>query len=1026
MKTKITILFLILFLPSIFFAGEVPSEQAKAIAQKIYFEKQSRTSEPAVESIVVTDELTIAGERGPLMYVFTVNTDDGFVIIAADDRVPPLLGYSLSGAYDEDVPPPAFDAMMESFKQQIQVVQEFNLPANELAQSDWEYYRSEKVDLKKNVPVVEPLITSLWDQDLYYNKLCPDDPAGVDGHARVGCVATAMAQIMRYHQYPPKGYGSHSYNYYYYGTISADFENATYLWDEMDDWLVDHNEEVAEICFHCGVAVEMMYGPEGSGAYSEDVPYALKTYFNYAPTTRLERKSYYTTADWQNLLKSELDEFRPMYVSGSGSGGHAFVCDGYDDSDLFHFNWGWGGLYNGYYYINALHPGTHDYSYYQAAIVGIQAPVPPSADFTANTTTVITGGAVNFTDLSSGVPYEWLWEIEGASPATSEEKNPMGIVYENPGTYSVSLTASNMLGSHTKTVTDFITVSGDAMPVADFQADDVVPAVGQEVMLEDLSLNSPSAWRWEFQPATVTFLNGTNEYSQHPVVKFNDPVVYSVKLTVTNAGGQDSISKQNFFAAGGYPVPFSEDFELGTFKEEWAIENPDGGVTWDGYYKVSGNLPSRRAAWINFHAYTAVGARDRLISPNINLAAVSDPMLFFKHAYAAYNSSRSDSLIVFISGDNGSTWERALALGEDGSGSFATRAPTVDEFIPRYRDDWCGSGFGSPPISIDLSPWQGNHDVRVMFESVNGHGNSLYVDDFAVIGKAGPAVVQSISDVTFLEDHTPQTAVEDLNSIFISADSAGALSFDARSDNDKISPTIYENRLLISFIRDFSGSGNIFVTATNADWLSVTDTFLVTILPMNDPPAVNLPDSLMMCRDSTSVYNIWNFVHDKESPDSLLNFDVSTSGAALSADYNSGTGDVSLFSSGYFDSEYLFVHVTDDSGASASDSMKIMMEDVAAVVMADRQIPQNFEFHGNYPNPFNSATRFRIALPKQGRVKLEIYNAIGQKVITVLDEIKQSGIHEVEFNAGNLPSGLYLARFQFGQHSDIKKFLLMK
>lgn len=106
--------------------------------------------------------------------------------------------------------------------------------------------------------------------------------------------------------------------------------------------------------------------------------------------------------------------------------------------------------------------------------------------------------------------------------------------------------------------------------------------------------------------------------------------------------------------------------------------------------------------------------------------------------------------------------------------------------------------------------------------------------------------------------------------------------------------------------------------------------------------------------------------------------------------------------------------------------MKIIMEDVTAVAMTDRQIPQNFEFHGNYPNPLNSATHFRFAPLKQGRVKLEIFNAIGQKVVTVLDEIRQSGIHEVEFNAGNLPSGLYLARFQAGQLSDVRKFLLMK
>lgn len=1026
MKFKLTILFLILFLPSLFFAGEVPIEQAKAVAQKIYFEKRSRTSELASESIAVTDEFTVTGETGALIYIFNINSDGGFVIISAEAQTPPLLGYSLTGKYVEEEPPPAFTDMMDSFKKQIEVARQTNLQADEAINDAWEYYRSEQVSLKKSVPVVEPLITSLWDQDLYYNAMCPENPDGVDGRTRVGCVATAMAQVMRYHKYPPKGYGSHSYDFYFYGTISADFENSIYLWDEMDDWLTDYNEEVAEICFHCGVAVEMMYGPEGSAAYSEIVPYALKTYFNYAPTTRIEYKDYYSTTDWENLLKSELNEFRPMYMSGSGSGGHAFVCDGYDDSNLFHFNWGWGGLYNGYYRITQLTPGTHDYSYYQAAVVGIQSPMPPSADFSANTRTVITGGAVNFSDNSAGVPYEWYWEFEGASPTASDERNPISIVYQTPGTYSVSLTASNMMGSHTKTVTDFITVTNSALPVADFRASSEVPAVGQDMTLNDLSLNNPTTWLWQFEPTTVTFVNGTNEGSQHPVVKFDEPVSYSITLTVTNANGQASISKHNFFAAGGYPPPFTENFELGTFTEKWIIENPDGGITWDGYYKVSGNLPSRRAAWINCFAYELLGERDRLISPNINLYRANNPTLFFKHAYAAYNSSRSDSLIIYISADNGSTWERLLALGEDGSGSFATHTPTVDEFIPRYRDDWCGSGFGSQAIFIDLSPWSGSHDVRIMFESYNGHGNSLYIDDFAVIAQAGPAVIQPIPDVSYLEDFTPQTVIQDLNSVFFSSDTTRPLSFSARSDNENITPIIYERRLIISFYRDFNGSGNVFVTGTNPDWLSTTDTFRVTILPMNDPPSLNLPDSLVMQPDSTSILNIWNYVHDKDVPDSQLDFELTTSSPALSANFDANAGDVSLFSPDFFDEAFLYVHVSDDSGATDFDSLKIRMDALSKTVLAEPIFPDKYELLQNYPNPFNSVTHFRFALPNQGQVKLEIFNALGQKILTILDEVKQAGNHEIEFDAGDLPSGVYFVRMQSGQFSDARKFLLMK
>ncbi|MGC9336786.1 MAG: C10 family peptidase, partial [Candidatus Cloacimonadia bacterium] len=258
--------------------------------------------------------------------------------------------------------------------------------------------------------------------------------------------AVAMAQIMRYHKYPEHGTGSSSYYYGPYGWISADFGNATYNWDNMPNYLTDYNDDVALIGFHCGVSVEMMYGPEGSGAYSSDVPYALINYFNYASSVSYEERWYYSDTQWENLLQTELSAKRPVYYSGSGSsGGHAFVCDGYNGS-YFHFNWGWGGLYNGYFYLSALNPGTHDFNSWQAAVVGIKSPLLPLADFSASATTILPGESIDFYDLSEGIPNSWIWSFDGGTPATSSLQNPTGIMYSSPGTYDVSLSVGNTNG----------------------------------------------------------------------------------------------------------------------------------------------------------------------------------------------------------------------------------------------------------------------------------------------------------------------------------------------------------------------------------------------------------------------------------------------------------------------------------------------------------------------------------------------------------------------------------------------------
>ncbi|MDD3687401.1 MAG: C10 family peptidase, partial [Bacteroidales bacterium] len=231
-----------------------------------------------------------------------------------------------------------------------------------------------------------------------YNAQCPVDVAGPCGRVYTGCVATAMAQVIRYLEWPVNGVGSRCYTHYNYGELCADYSAATYDYSIMPNG--SGNAEVAELMYHCGVSVSMGYSPTGSGAYSSSVPTALRNYFDYKNVVILSKSSY-TDDAWHNILRNEIDNSRPIYYSGHGSGGHAFVFDGYQGTDYFHVNWGWGGSYNGYFYTNDLTPGSSNFTNSQNAVIGaIPSPLFTNLDFSS--ATVLSCATPLSQDLSTG------------------------------------------------------------------------------------------------------------------------------------------------------------------------------------------------------------------------------------------------------------------------------------------------------------------------------------------------------------------------------------------------------------------------------------------------------------------------------------------------------------------------------------------------------------------------------------------------------------------------------------------------
>ena len=295
----------------------------------------------------------------PNLYIFNVD-GGGFVMVSASKNFKPILAYSLRHSYDGEIPETAW-YFINNYSKNIDYCDERGILMNENVEAEWKLLENNELPAAKNAKTVNPMIQTLWNQDYPYNYYAPETGGGwwggPGGHCYAGCVACAMSQIMKYWNHPVQGHGSHYYYHSTYGEQSANFGETTYNWDimpiELGYQANDAAKAVALLMYHCGVSVNMNFGPDGSGAYSKDVETAFRQYFGYCSAVYKERTQY-SEDEWIAMLKSELDKSQPVYFSGTNDsgGGHAIVCDGYDENDYFHFNLGWSGSGNDYYSIN--------------------------------------------------------------------------------------------------------------------------------------------------------------------------------------------------------------------------------------------------------------------------------------------------------------------------------------------------------------------------------------------------------------------------------------------------------------------------------------------------------------------------------------------------------------------------------------------------------------------------------------------------------------------------------------------------
>jgi len=364
-KRLYSLLFFTLVLTSLQ-AGNVDKQTARKIAEG-FIKTQINTGAKGLMS--PSADFTISSNGLNTYYIINLNPQ-GFIIVPAYDAAPPVLGYSLENNYSTDNQPESFKAWMEGYSKVIRQLTENNIQSTAGNKAEWDALLNNSIAKNASlVTTVGPLLPCLWNQGSPYNYLCPSDPTGSGGHVYAGCVATAMSQVMYYWRYPQQGTGSHGYTWNPYGYLFADFGNTTYKWEEMLLSTTTQNFEMAQLQLHLGISVDMMYSGSGSGAYSEDAAEALKNYFGYDQSLELVYRNNYSYDDWKLLLQSQIDAGQPMYYHGFGTGGHAFNVDGYQDTMYFHFNWGWGGSYNGYFHLFNLNPGGNSFTEGQGAII---------------------------------------------------------------------------------------------------------------------------------------------------------------------------------------------------------------------------------------------------------------------------------------------------------------------------------------------------------------------------------------------------------------------------------------------------------------------------------------------------------------------------------------------------------------------------------------------------------------------------------------------------------------------------------
>ena len=557
-KTHLLILLSMLLLPQYLLAKPIGSAQALRNAQDFLRTKGIPFTPSGIRRAPMAD---VRGEEAPF-YVFNLGGNGGFVIASGDDRAFPILAYSDKGRLATDSLPENVSYWLNFYKAQIKALKssEDASPRPRRAPST----------------VVQPLLTSRWNQGPPYYLACPIHSSGQ--RCLTGCVATAMAQVMYHHrknsthqvmedipgyedprhimepmEYVPKG--------------------AVIDWDNMIDAYVENYSEeqamaVANLMLYCGTSVRMMYGPYESAAYSDDVPEALIKYFDYDDGATYENRQNFTDAEWENKIYNELAGGKPVFYSGyndSSYSGHAFVIDGCDAEGLVHVNWGWGGRDDGYFVLTSSYKEVLDgYSENQEAVFG----AVPNGAFPRLTTQALTlKSAATVEGLSSltSLPVSFTMTLANLTDKKNSFKHAIGL-YKDRELQSVVTTLddiNNLAVNGSKTVS--VSLNLDASLANGVYQ---LRPISRDIM--------SSKWRWngnydQFLTLAIHGDKAVITVGKPPVegdiITFADHSAKQLCVKNWDSNGDEELSKQEAAAVKSLNGVFKSNHDIHTFDE---------------------------------------------------------------------------------------------------------------------------------------------------------------------------------------------------------------------------------------------------------------------------------------------------------------------------------------------------------------------------------------------------------------------------------------------------------------------------
>jgi hypothetical protein len=549
----------------------VPESTARIVAENFINSRLNGVAQKGSTTNLINITSSINAKYTGL-YVFKNASGTGFYIISSEYGNHPVLGYS----DDTTISSPGqiapgllyFLDWYQSVNENLKGIPQSKGVNDELSSQikrEWEALLSAegnksslgaKPTAAELLLEVDPLLTTKWKQSTPYNQNTPvvKDDEGKDKNAVTGCVATAMAQIMKYHNHPTTGTGSHTYtipndNYNWNGeTLTANFEATTYDWVNMLDSYSSttpnpttaQKDAVATLMLHAGVSVNMRYGHSASSASSFDAALALKDYFRYPHAKYVSKSNDYNDTQWLNLIKEQITEDYPVYFSGrdSDDNGHAFVADGYDSSNLIHFNFGWGGYSDGYYQITQ----PLEYSEDQAVIINIYPPsctVPSGLNASVNGTSA----TLKWNAVSDAKNYTLEYKTSSSSAWTTGSASLTSTSYTLSGLKAGTTYDWRVRADCSENASDTFYVLPAPTTPTNLKAD----VTGTSAVLSWTPVSGATSYTLLYRPSTTGLWTTVDVSAANYTATLSTNMYYFWQVRANNASGSSAYATGTYF-----------------------------------------------------------------------------------------------------------------------------------------------------------------------------------------------------------------------------------------------------------------------------------------------------------------------------------------------------------------------------------------------------------------------------------------------------------------------------------------------